>query len=122
MAPVLLAIALTAVFGGRITEAESRVYAAANAAARAGTLARTQAAAAGAAQQAATAALGTTSVTCRQLTTAVDTTAFRPGGFVTVTLRCSVDVSDLVGVTLLPGAVSVDGSATAPVDVYRGTR
>lgn len=121
LAPAVIVLALVAVFGGRMTQAESEVYAAAHSAARAGTLARTPAEAESAARQQAAATLGDHHVSCRQLTVTVDTASFRPGGFVSAQVHCTVDVADLAGLGL-PGSISVSGSATSPIDLYRGTR
>ena len=71
---------------------------------------------AAAAISAATAVAGTDrGGACRQPSVRVDTSRFRPGGSVTVTVTCSFPVADLP----LAGMRSrVSASASAPIDTY----
>ena len=54
---------------------------------------------------------------CRQASVRVDTSRFRPGGQVTVTVTCTVTISDLPA--LGPVQHRVTGVGTAPIDTYR---
>ncbi len=41
-----------------------------------------------------------------------------PGGYVTVTVACHVELSD-IALPGMPGSTTVEASATAPIDPYR---
>lgn len=114
-APVLLLVLLLVVAAGRIAAARAEVDGAARDAARAATLARSPAAAQAAANAAATAALSR----CQEVTVSADTRAWRPGGWVTVTVACTISLADLV-LLQLPGRQTLTGRFTHPIDVYRG--
>ena len=47
-------------------------------------------------------------MTCRTLTFALDTAAFRAGGSVTATVSCAVDLGDLAGLKL-PASRTISG-------------
>ena len=117
--PAVLVLLLLTVAGGRLVLARERVDAAARDAARAATIARSPAAASADATQAADARLAESGVTCRTLDVKVDVADFRPGGTVTTTISCSVDLSDL---TLLgvPGTRTITSAAVDTVDTLRG--
>ena len=116
--PVFVLLALFVVLCARTASARIDVDAAASAAARAASLARTPGAARTAATEAAAAALVGRSVTCARLSVPVDTSAFRRGGTVAVTVRCAVTLSDL-GLLGVGATRVVEASATAPIDVFR---
>jgi hypothetical protein len=44
---------------------------------------------------------------------------FMPGGVVTVTVSCTVQLSGL-GLLRIPGSETITASASSPIDVYRG--
>jgi len=121
LTPVLLVLLLLVVAGGRLADARGAVDAAARDAARAGTIARSPGDARRDALAAAEARLSAGSVGCRDLTVDVDTSDFRAGGSVAVSVTCSVDLGDL---TLLrvPGTRDISTHAVEPVDTFRGTR
>ena len=48
-----------------------------------------------------------------------DTGDFTPGGVVTVTVSCTVQLSGL-GLLRIPGSETITASASSPIDVYRG--
>jgi hypothetical protein len=48
----------------------------------------------------------------------VDTTAFRPGGQVTVTVRCTARLSD-VALAGFPGSKTLTGSSVSPLERLR---
>jgi hypothetical protein len=88
-------------------------------AARAASLARDPGTAATQAAAVAQAALASEHVTCNPLTVSPDTSAFRPGGQVTVQVTCTVS---LAGLALLhvPGSQTLTAGFTSHIDVYRG--
>ena len=117
LTPLLILLLLFVVALGRLAGARLEVDGAAAQAARAASIARDPATATAMATQTATAALGSDHVTCTHLTVATDTAAFAPGGQVTVTVTCTVDLADLT--LRLPPAESISSSATSVVDTYR---
>jgi Flp pilus assembly protein TadG len=119
--PVLVLLLLFVVAGGRVSSAQGEVEAAARDAARAAANARSPLAARQAGAGAARAALDVGTLTCRQLDVSIDVAAFRAGGTVRATVRCTAELSDLTGLGV-PGARSVHATFTAPVDTYRGVR
>ena len=108
--PVLLALLLFVVLGGRLAQARADVDGAAREA--------TAAEAAGLA--AARARLSEGRPTCRDLDVAVDASGFTAGGLVTATVSCTVGLGDLSGLGV-PGTRVVASSFTEVVDAYRGT-
>jgi Flp pilus assembly protein TadG len=117
--PVLVALMLLAVAGGRLASARGEVAAAARDSARAASIARSGAAAERDGRAAAEATLAERNVTCRALSVTIDLTDFQPGGTVTSTVACAVDLGDLTGLGL-PGTRTVSSSFVAPVDRFRG--
>ena len=121
LAPLIVLVALLVVACGRAVESGIRVSDAAHQAARAASLARDP----GVAQQAATdtadQALSTSGASCRSSRIDVDTSQFRAGGHVSVTVSCTVSVADLAGLPLPAGARTQTASFTSPVDTFRGT-
>jgi len=71
-----------------------------------------------AASNAALPALSGVTSPCVRVVVQTDTTHFNPGGKVSVTVTCTVDLSDL-GAPGLPGRSTVTVSQTAPIDPYR---
>jgi Flp pilus assembly protein TadG len=120
VAPLLLVLLLGVVFVGRLARAEGQVEGAARDAARAAAARRTTAAATTAARVEAAAALDASGVSCREMGVAVATAGFQAGGAVTVTVTCVVSLAnlDLLG---LPGSTTRRATATAPIDLFRGT-
>jgi len=110
---VLLLFLLTAAV--QLGRAAIDVNAAAAAASRAASLSRTAPAATAAAQTAAAANLAGL---CANVAVDVDTTAFRRGGAVTVTVACTVTTRGLTGISI-PGSVTTTAQSTSPVDVWR---
>jgi Flp pilus assembly protein TadG len=120
LTPVFLLLVDLAVFGGRLTESQSRVDAAAHAGARAASLERTVTGAAAAAQQTVASTLGQQDASCQTFRVTVDASAFRAGGTVKVAVECDVLLGDLSWLPL-PGTRTVSGSSASPVDTYRGS-
>jgi Flp pilus assembly protein TadG len=118
LTPLLLLMLLFVVALGRTVSARMEVDGAAAQAARAASIARDPATATAMAEQAATTALGSDHVTCANLTVTTDTADFAPGGQVAVTVTCTVDLADLVGLRL-PASQSISSTSTAVIDLYR---
>ncbi|GAA1025817.1 hypothetical protein GCM10009557_01240 [Virgisporangium ochraceum] len=119
LTPLLVMILLLVVLCGRLASVQLDLDAAASAAARAGSLARTEQAARTDAERAARDTLAARSATCTVLTVTVTTDGQRPGSAVTVTLSCQVPLADLL-LLGVPGSRTVEATATSPVDVWRG--
>jgi Flp pilus assembly protein TadG len=117
LTPVLLAFTLLVVAGGRLVGRQGDVDSAARDAARAASIERTAVSAVAVARTVAAASLpgGTT---CQPA--AVDTSDWKQGGSVAVTIRCQVSYSGL-GLIGLPGSARVDGVSVAPLDRFRRT-
>lgn len=116
----VLLLILFGVAAGRYSTGSNRVEQAAAAAARAGSLQRDPDGAQEAALRLAQQTLTNAGVTCREMSVAVDTTAFGlprgAPGTVAATVRCTVDWSDL-GVPGLPGSVTLASTGTSPLDI-----
>ena len=117
--PFLFLLLLFAVAAGRLVQGKLDVDSAAQQATRAASLARTPQAARAQAQQVAQAALAGQSVSCDPAVITADTGDFVPGGEVTVTVTCTVRLSDL-SLLHVPGTETITSTFTAPIDVYRG--
>lgn len=118
LTPLLIVLLLFVVALGRLAGARLNVDGAAAQAARAASIARDPATAAALAKQTATAALGSDHVTCAHLAVATDTAGFSPGGQVSVTVTCTVDLADLTGLRL-PTSETVTSTAHSVIDTYR---
>ena len=116
--PVVVVILLLVVALGRYAHGKQLVEQAAAAAARAASLASTSAQAQDRARQAASGALADAGVSCASMSAAVDTSSFRAGGTVSVTLTCTADLS---GLTLagVPGSATMTATGAAPLETYR---
>jgi Flp pilus assembly protein TadG len=117
--PVMILVVLGLFAVARIVSAQIDVNSAAAAAARQASLAYSPAGARAGADDAVTASLVGRTLTCRDRTLTVDTGAMAPGGTIATRLSCTVTLADLSGLGL-PGAVTVVGESTQPIDVYRG--
>jgi Flp pilus assembly protein TadG len=115
--PLFVVLLLFVVLCARTASAKIDVNAAASAAARAASMAPSPAAARTAATSEAALSLAGQSVTCARLVVAVDTARFVRGGQVSVTVGCTVSLSDL-GLLGVSATRVVSGEATAPIDVY----
>jgi Flp pilus assembly protein TadG len=115
LTPVLVAFVLLVVAFGRYVTARGDVEAVARDAVRAASLERTAGQARAAANAAVAAGLGRGGCSPAALTG-----AFVAGGTITVEIECAVPLADL-GLVGVPGSVTVTGSSSAPLDVYRRT-
>ena len=118
LTPLLILMLLFVVALGRTVSARMEVDGAAAQAARAASIARDPTTATAMAQQAATSALGSDHVTCGDLAVTTDTADFAPGGQVQVTVTCTVDLADLLGLRL-PASRAISSTATSVIDTYR---
>ncbi|WP_194906240.1 TadE family protein [Catenulispora rubra] len=113
--PLLILVVLFTVGLGRVTEAQMLAETAAGSAARAASLARS-------ADQAVVAAHATvqanSSVSCPNPNVIVDTSAFRPGGTVAVTVDCHPRLADITGVGF-PGTVQISERMVSGIDTWR---
>ncbi|MER6146221.1 TadE/TadG family type IV pilus assembly protein [Streptomyces sparsogenes] len=116
--PLLMLVLLTVVALGRLADARLVAADAAHQAARAASLARTEAEARTAARRTTDAALHNAGVACTRPKVALTTNGLRPGGVVTAKVTCSVELRDLTHVGM-PGRITLHGTAFSPVDVHR---
>ena len=124
LAPILGALVLVVIFGGRLALVRQSVQAAASDAARAASIARTASLAERSAKQIAHQTMTNQGVKCASSSIDVDTSGFaQPVGepaSTTVTVVCSVATADL---TLpLPGSTRVSATSSSELDVYRERR
>jgi Flp pilus assembly protein TadG len=125
LAPVFVVLLGVMMAGGRMWLARSAVAEAAGAAARAATLQRSASEAEAMAVRVLDSNLADAAIVCLDRVVTVDTSGFAvPAGSpaaVTVRVRCSVSLSDVL-VPGLPGAVDASGVGTSPLDTFRGRR
>lgn len=122
LTPVLLLLLGILVAAGRVSSADGKADAAAASAARAASQQADAASAQAAAETQAAQDFRGQGVSCLPLNVIVDTAAFSlpPGqpGSVTVTVSCTVSLSD-VAIPGLPGSTTLDGSAASSIDIYQ---
>jgi Flp pilus assembly protein TadG len=118
--PVLVALLMFAVFGGRLATAKNHVVSAAQDAARAASLRDDPAAATADATATAESSLAAAGISCSSRDVTVDAN-LEPGGLVTVRVRCTTPLSDLA-LLGLPGSRTLSATATERVDTYRSQR
>ena len=117
--PIMVLVAFT-VFVGRWSATHQDVVSAARDAARAAAVRQDPGDAQQAAQQAAADTLAYRELSCvGGPSVAADVADLVPGGHVTVTVACVVDMSDMSGFGI-PGTRTATATATVVVDVYRG--
>lgn len=126
MTPLLVGFMMLMVSLGRVVEAQSQVDGAARDAVRAASVARERLSAGNAARVAARTTLSGRENTgsggkewCMGgPTTSVDMSAWGPGGQVSVTVSCKIDLSGL-SLIAVASTKTVTGTATAPLDTLR---
>jgi Flp pilus assembly protein TadG len=119
LTPLLVAFMMLMVGLGLVVEGQSQVDGAARDAARAASIGRTTADADAAARDAANATLSDRKQRCRGgPNTGVDFSQWRPGGQVTVTVQCHIDLGGLSLIGIAPSK-TMTGTATAPIDTLR---
>jgi Flp pilus assembly protein TadG len=117
---LVLLLVFVAVMVHRGVDARLRLNDVAHEAARAASLARSPAAATDAAQQTVTAALAQAGVNCLNPSVDVDTSKFQPGGLVTVTVVCHVDLTDAPELDA-GTSTTLTATASSPIDTWRAT-
>jgi Flp pilus assembly protein TadG len=122
LAPVVVAMLLLVIFGGRVALSRQAVQSAAADAARSASIARTASEAKTAAAKSASTGLANQGLSCVSTDVKVDVTGFsKPVGTaatVSVTVACEVLTADL-GLVGLPGTMRIDATMVSPLDVYR---
>lgn len=120
--PSLIMFLCLAIAGGRIVLSGAKIDAAAEDAAREASIHRTAAYAQAAARTAAAESLADQGITCASTTVHVDTGGLSMPvgqvGTVTVTVTCTVRLSDLL-IPGAPGVRTLTSTATSVVDMYR---
>jgi Flp pilus assembly protein TadG len=120
MTPVIVILVGLAVFAGRVGTIRQDVISASRDSARAAAARQFAAPAASDGQAAAERTLASRNVSCRSLEVDVDTGDLVPGGAVTATVTCDVDLSDVTSMLGLPGSVTIEADSTVVIDRYRG--
>jgi len=122
LGPALLLMLSFAIWAGRTQIADNSVQEAARAAAREASIALDAGTATSLATAQANATLTEQNLKCQPISVDVDTSGFAAplgvSGDVTVTVACTIGMSDLLAPGL-PGSVQVEASFTSPVDAYR---
>ena len=118
LTPLLVLMLVFVIALGRLVSARMEVDGAATQAARAASIARSPATASAMARQTATTALGADHVTCADLAVSTDAADFVPGGEVTVTVTCTVDLANLLGLRL-PASETLSSTSMSVLDTYR---
>lgn len=120
--PSLIMFLCLAIAGGRIVTSGSKIDSAAEDAAREASIHRTAAAAQSAAQTAAAESLNDQGIKCASTSVRINTGGLSVPvgqvGTVTVTVTCTVNLSDLL-LPGVPGARTLTSTATSVVDRYR---
>ena len=120
--PSLIMFLCLAIAGGRLVTSGSKIDAAAEDAAREASIHRTAGAAQGAARAAAADSLDDQGIRCASTSVTINTGGLSVPvgqvGTVTVTVNCTVNLSDLL-LPGVPGARTLTSTATSVVDQYR---
>ena len=116
--PAVLVLLMLVIVTGRLVDGNADVQNAAAAAARAAALRSSPAGAAEAAEDTATANLAA-GTRCQDVEVTADAAGLKPGGSVSVTVACTVDLSD-IALLAVPGQQRFTATATEAVDTYRG--
>lgn len=120
--PLLVAFLCMAIAAGRLMISGGKIDSAAEDAARAASIERTYAAAQSAAQAAAAKSLQDQGITCASRSVSIDAGGLNVPvgqvGYVTVTVRCTVNFSDLL-LPGTPGSHTLTSRFTSVVDAFR---
>lgn len=120
--PPLIMFLCLAIAGGRLVTSGAKIDAAAEDAAREASIHRTAASAQSAAQAAAAESLDDQGIACASSSVTIDTSGLSVPvgqvGTVTVTVNCTVNLSDLL-LPGVPGSKSLTSTATSVVDAFR---
>jgi len=118
LSPIVALLGLVGLGLGRCEMVRSQVLDAAHAGAEAAAVAPDETEAGSAAAAAVHPALSADVHACPDPVVTTDTTSFRPGGSVVVTVSCSVPMSDLMLIAF-PSSLTVTADSALPIDVYR---
>ncbi|GAB3454473.1 TadE/TadG family type IV pilus assembly protein [Actinophytocola sediminis] len=102
----------------RGVDARIRIDNAAHQAARAASIERTPAAATAAAESTATSTLSSTDMPCASLSVSTSTRGPRPGGTVSVTVSCDLDLRDAL-ILGIPTSRTLSATSVEPIDLWR---
>lgn len=120
--PALFLIGAILLMAGRLALAEGSVQSAANEAARAASISRTQAIAGAQASSTAASTLANANLKCSSTNVATDLSAFNQPvgqvGTVTVTVTCVVPLADLA-IPGVGGTRTITSTGTSVIDAYR---
>ena len=116
---IVLVFAELIVMGGRMAAAHAEVTGAAREAARSGSVAQTASSVDGLARTTALANVDQNAPHCISATVSTNSSNFRAGGSVTVTVRCRVHLSDLSLLSLPWGSRTIEADATEVVEFFR---
>lgn len=120
--PPLIMFVCLAIAGGRLVTSGAKIDAAAEDAAREASIHRTAASAQSAAQAAAAESLDDQGIACASSSVTIDTSGLSVPvgqvGTVTVTVNCTVNLSDLL-LPGVPGSKSLTSTSTSVVDAFR---
>jgi Flp pilus assembly protein TadG len=119
IAPAFVILMLLVVYAGRVSATDAAVTRAAAAAARAASLRQHPTDATDDAEAAARANLTSSGTVCDQLEVLTDTTDFRAGGTVAVTINCHTSMAN-VALLGVPGTRTFTGRAVEVIDRFRG--
>ncbi len=118
MVPVIVLMLLMVTGLGRISHGRQLVQAASAAAARAASLSPDPGRAGEQADLAARESLRQGGLSCDSAQVRVDTSQFRPGGQVSVSVTCAADLSHLT-LAGFPGSVTLRSTSLSPLETYR---
>ncbi len=118
LAPVLIVLLLGVVALGRVTQGRQLVDQAAAAAARSAAAVGSPSRAGSTAHQAVDDTLTQAGLSCARSDVSVDTSQFRAGGSVAVTVRCTVNMSALT-LAGVPGVMTLTATSRSPLETYR---
>lgn len=118
--PVLIAALLLTVGLARMAHARQQVESLAATAARAASLERNTAQSAARGIQMAKLSAGSRGLSCTPLTVHVDVSSYEPGGVVTATVSCEIQLSD-VAMVGFPGSRTFTATSVVPIETYRAS-
>ena len=118
--PAILALAILVLWLGRQVESTAEVQTASEAAAQAAARQRSPGEAANAARRTAELILSRSSACAGATAVSLDASGWRPGGRISVTVRCTPRRDDLA--LAGPASRTVAATATATIDPYRAAR
>lgn len=121
LTPVLVSLLLLTVALGRLASVNGTVFDAARDAARSAANARTAVEARNTATLLARTVLDGNDAGCDSPSVIVDTSDWRAGGSVAVTVRCSVPLADVAGFGI-GGTRTIDARFVEPLDRWKGLR